>query len=91
MSSKKDNKYGKKKMFKIFDREKKYIYCEEDIIIVNKNQNLYKEERNNERHLRKATTPLDTEQNYNHEIDNTIEKYKTQEDNLILDDDSLSE
>jgi hypothetical protein len=91
--SSKDNKYGKKKMFKNFNREKNYIYCEEDIIVADKNQNLYKEGRNNERNLRKTTTELDTEQNdkpYDVDVDTTVENHKMKQDDII-DDDNLSD
>lgn len=57
--SREESKFGKKKSGNKFNREKKYASSEEDILLNNQNQEMYKEERTKERHNRRVTAGLE--------------------------------
>ena len=70
-----ESKFGKKKSGNKFSREKSYASSEADILLANKNQNIYKEERTIERHERRVKAGLEDELNNNKKKDITnIEK-----------------
>ena len=55
----KDNKFGKKKSGNKFNREKTFASSEADILLADNRQNIYKEERNIERHQRRVEAGLE--------------------------------
>lgn len=57
-----ESKFGKKKSGNKFSREKTYASSEADILLANKKQDNYKEERTIERHERRVKAGLDDEQ-----------------------------
>ena len=59
MSSNKESKFGKKKSGNKFNREKTYVDSEADILLADKNQEVYKEERTVERHHRRVKAGLE--------------------------------
>ena len=59
MSSNKESKFGKKKSGNKFSREKTYVDSEADILLADKNQEVYKEERTVERHHRRVKAGLE--------------------------------
>jgi hypothetical protein len=59
MSSNKESKFGKKKSGNKFSREKTYVDSEADILLADKNQEIYKEERTIERHHRRVKAGLE--------------------------------
>ena len=59
MSSNKESKFGKKKSGNKFNREKTYVDSEADILLADKNQKVYKEERTIERHHRRVKAGLE--------------------------------
>ena len=59
MSSNKESKFGKKKSGNKFNREKTYVDSEADILLADKNQEIYKEERTIERHHRRVKAGLE--------------------------------
>ena len=59
MSSNKESKFGKKKSGNKFNREKTYVDSEADILLADKNQEVYKEERTIERHHRRVKAGLE--------------------------------
>ena len=59
MSSNKESKFGKKKSGNKFSREKTYVDSEADILLADKNQEVYKEERTIERHHRRVKAGLE--------------------------------
>jgi hypothetical protein len=52
-------KFGKKKSGNKFSREKTYVSSEADILLADKNQEIYKEERTIERHQRRVKAGLE--------------------------------
>ena len=54
-----ESKFGKKKSGNKFNREKTYVDSEADILLANKNQEIYKEERTIERHHRRVKAGLE--------------------------------
>ena len=56
-----ESKFGKKKSGNKFSREKTYASSEADILLANKKQDNYKEERTIERHERRVKAGLDDE------------------------------
>ena len=62
MSRNNESKFGKKKSGNKFNREKTYVDSEADILLADKNQELYKEERTVERHQRRVKAGLEEEQ-----------------------------
>ena len=91
--SREESKFGKKKSGNKFNREKKYASSEEDILLTNQNQEMYKEERTKERHNRRVTAGLeehveikneDTNKDEEHEIEpvnkHDIKKYDSIEE-----------
>jgi hypothetical protein len=71
MSSNKESKFGKKKSGNKFNREKTFVNSEADILLADKNQEIYKEERTVERHHRRVKAGL--------EEDDTDKNEKTKE------------
>ena len=65
-----ESKFGKKKSGNKFSREKTYASSEADILLANKKQNNYKEERTIERHERRVKAGIEDEANKNN-ITNT--------------------
>ena len=59
MSRNNESKFGKKKSGNKFNREKTYVDSEADILLADKNQELYKEERTIERHHRRVKAGLE--------------------------------
>ena len=59
MSRNNESKFGKKKSGNKFNREKTYVDSEADILLADKNQELYKEERTVERHHRRVKAGLE--------------------------------
>ena len=59
MSSNKESKFGKKKSGNKFNREKTFVNSEADILLADKNQEVYKEERTIERHHRRVKAGLE--------------------------------
>jgi predicted nucleic acid-binding Zn ribbon protein len=59
MSSNKESKFGKKKSGNKFNREKTFVNSEADILLADKNQEIYKEERTIERHHRRVKAGLE--------------------------------
>ena len=57
-----ESKFGKKKSGNKFSREKTYASSEADILLANKKQDNYKEERTIERHERRVKAGLNDEQ-----------------------------
>ena len=57
--SRNESKFGKKKSGNKFNREKTYADSEADILLANKNQEMYKEERTIERHHRRVKAGLE--------------------------------
>jgi hypothetical protein len=57
--SSKESKFGKKKSGNKFNREKTYVDSEADILLADKNQEIYKEERTIERHYRRVKAGLE--------------------------------
>ena len=57
--SNKDSKFGKKKSGNKFNREKTFASSEADILLADNRQNIYKEERNIERHQRRVEAGLE--------------------------------
>ena len=58
-----ESKFGKKKSGNKFSREKTYASSEADILLANKKQNNYKEERTIERHERRVKAGFEDEAN----------------------------
>ncbi len=56
-----ESKFGKKKSGNRFSREKTYATEEADILLADKKQNQYKEERQVERHQRRVVAGLEKE------------------------------
>ena len=54
-----ESKFGKKKSGNKFSREKTYVDSEADILLADKNQEIYKEERTVERHHRRVKAGLE--------------------------------
>lgn len=67
MSRNNESKFGKKKSGNKFNREKTYVDSEADILLADKNQEIYKEERTIERHHRRVKAGLE-------EVDKKVEK-----------------
>ena len=65
-----ESKFGKKKSGNKFSREKTYASSEADILLANKKQDNYKEERSIERHERRVKAGFEDEANKNN-ITNT--------------------
>ena len=59
MSRNNESKFGKKKSGNKFNREKTYVDSEADILLADKNQEVYKEERTIERHHRRVKAGLE--------------------------------
>lgn len=59
--SRNESKFGKKKSGNKFNREKTYADSEADILLADKNQEIYKEERTIERHHRRVKAGLEDE------------------------------
>ena len=59
MSGNKESKFGKKKSGNKFNREKTFVNSEADILLADKNQEVYKEERTIERHHRRVKAGLE--------------------------------
>ena len=59
MSSNNESKFGKKKSGNKFNREKTFVNSEADILLADKNQEVYKEERTIERHHRRVKAGLE--------------------------------
>lgn len=59
MSRNNESKFGKKKSGNKFNREKTYVDSEADILLADKNQEIYKEERTIERHHRRVKAGLE--------------------------------
>ena len=57
-----ESKFGKKKSGNKFSREKTYASSEADILLANKKQDNYKEERTIERHERRVKAGFNDEQ-----------------------------
>jgi hypothetical protein len=57
----KGGKFGKKKSGNKFSREKTFASSEADILLANKKQTMYKEERSVERHQRRVVVGLEVE------------------------------
>ena len=57
--SRNEPKFGKKKSGNKFNREKTYVDSEADILLADKNQEIYKEERTVERHHRRVKAGLE--------------------------------
>ncbi len=57
----KGGKFGKKKSGNKFSREKTFASSEADILLANKKQTMYKEERSIERHQRRVVAGLEVE------------------------------
>ena len=57
--SRNESKFGKKKSGNKFNREKTYADSEADILLADKNQEMYKEERTIERHHRRVKAGLE--------------------------------
>ena len=57
--SRNESKFGKKKSGNKFNREKTYVDSEADILLADKNQEIYKEERTIERHYRRVKAGLE--------------------------------
>ena len=57
--SRNESKFGKKKSGNKFNREKTYVDSEADILLADKNQEIYKEERTIERHHRRVKAGLE--------------------------------
>ena len=70
MSSNKESKFGKKKSGNKFSREKTYVDSEADILLADKNQEMYKEERTIERHHRRVKAGLEEAEK---KVENVIE------------------
>lgn len=62
----KGGKFGKKKSGNKFSREKTFASSEADILLANKKQTMYKEERSVERHQRRVVAGLEVEQKADH-------------------------
>jgi hypothetical protein len=60
--SNKESKFGKKKSGNKFNREKTYADSEADILLADKNQEIYKEERTIERHHRRVKAGLEADE-----------------------------
>ena len=74
MSSNKESKFGKKKSGNKFNREKTYVDSEADILLANKNQEIYKEERTVERHHRRVKAGLEEDDKDKNEKEKEKEK-----------------
>ena len=75
MSSNKESKFGKKKSGNKFSREKTYVDSEADILLADKNQEVYKEERTIERHHRRVKAGLEeAEKKVEKVIEPTLER-----------------
>jgi hypothetical protein len=61
--SRNESKFGKKKSGNKFNREKTYVDSEADILLADKNQEMYKEERTIERHQRRVKAGLEEDNN----------------------------
>ena len=59
MSRNNESKFGKKKSGNKFNREKTFVNSEADILLADKNQEVYKEERTIERHHRRVKAGLE--------------------------------
>jgi hypothetical protein len=57
--SRNEPKFGKKKSGNKFNREKTYVDSEADILLADKNQEIYREERTIERHQRRVKAGLE--------------------------------
>ena len=57
--SRNESKFGKKKSGNKFNREKTFVNSEADILLADKNQEVYKEERTIERHHRRVKAGLE--------------------------------
>jgi hypothetical protein len=74
MSSNKESKFGKKKSGNKFSREKTYVDSEADILLADKNQEIYKEERTVERHHRRVKAGLEEDNKDKKEVEKEKEK-----------------
>ena len=70
MSRNNESKFGKKKSGNKFNREKTYVDSEADILLADKNQEIYKEERTIERHHRRVKAGLEEAEK---KVENVIE------------------
>ena len=61
----KETKFGKKKSGNKFDREKKFVCSEQEILLADKEQELYKEDRKKERHQRRVEAGLEDDEDKN--------------------------
>ena len=69
-----ESKFGKKKSGNKFNREKTFVNSEADILLADKNQEVYKEERTIERHHRRVKAGLEeTEKKVEKVIEPTLE------------------
>lgn len=57
-----ESKFGKKKSGNKFNREKTFVNSEADILLADKNQEIYKEERTVERHHRRVKAGLEEDE-----------------------------
>ena len=74
MSRNNESKFGKKKSGNKFNREKTYVDSEADILLADKNQEIYKEERTIERHHRRVKAGLEeAEKKVEKVIEHTLE------------------
>ena len=69
MSRNNESKFGKKKSGNKFNREKTYVDSEADILLADKNQELYKEERTVERHQRRVKAGLEEDNKDKKEVE----------------------
>ena len=65
-----ESKFGKKKSGNKFNREKTFVNSEADILLADKNQEIYKEERTIERHHRRVKAGLEEAEK---KVENVIE------------------
>ena len=72
--SRNESKFGKKKSGNKFNREKTYVDSEADILLADKNQEMYKEERTIERHQRRVKAGLEEDNNDKKEKEKEKEK-----------------
>ena len=73
MSRNNESKFGKKKSGNKFNREKTYVDSEADILLADKNQQIYKEERTVERHHRRVKAGLEEDDKDKKEVEKPSE------------------
>ena len=73
MSRNNESKFGKKKSGNKFNREKTYVDSEADILLADKNQEIYKEERTIERHHRRVKAGLEDDNTDKKEVEPVLE------------------